>query len=223
MQGIFIFPDFEPDALFCFSSREFDASKNLPLFLDTIGVARDRHFTLEQVHGDRVFIPRPGHAGTRPEADSLVTDEKDFALVIRTADCVPVFFLDPERPAIGLCHAGWRGAQKRIVSKTVERLQQEFHSRPGSLKVAFGPSICQDCYEVGREFEPLFPGFVEQRGRQFFFDLRGALKQELEGAGVQAGSIRESEFCTACSVDQFFSARKEGTETGRLISAAVLK
>ncbi len=225
MQRIFIFPDFQPDALFCFSSREFDASKNLPLFLDTIGVARDRHFTLEQVHGNRVFVPRPGHVGTgtRPEADSLVTDERGLALVIRTADCVPVFFLDREKPAIGLCHAGWRGAQKKIVSKTIEVLRGEFHSRPESLKVALGPSICQNCYEVGEEFEPLFPGFVERRGRQFFFNLRGALKRELEEAGVQAGSIRESEFCTSCLVDQFFSARKEGMETGRLISAAVLK
>ena len=105
-KGIFVFPDFQPETLFCFSSREFDASKDLPAFLEAIGVSQNRHVTIEQVHGDKVWIASTEGTSARPEADSLVTDEKGLALVIRTADCIPIFFLAPQTPAIGLCHAG---------------------------------------------------------------------------------------------------------------------
>ena len=223
--GVYSFPDFLPPAHFYFSTREFDAAKDLPFFLHTVGADRERYSTVEQVHGNRVLVMKKGETSwvPIPEADGLITDEKGEALVIRTADCVPVFILDPDRPAIGLVHAGWRGAQKKILSEAIDLLQHEYKSRPSNLRVAMGPSICRKCYEVGDEFRDYFPTFVQKRAARNFFNLQEALKHELSQKGVPPGSIVESGFCTACSVDQFFSARKEGTQTGRLISAAVLK
>ncbi len=221
--GIYSFPDFLPGAQFYFSTREFNASTDLPFFLTAIGVRDGRYATLEQVHGNRVVAVSSGEPGPIPDADGLVTDENELALVIRTADCVPVFFFDPAHRSIGLVHAGWRGAQKKILSEAVELLRRKYQSEPRRLRVAMGPSICPRCYEVGEEFRDYFPSFVEQRSGRNFFNLRGALKQELAQKGVKPGAIIKSDFCTACSVNQFFSARKEGTQTGRLISAAVLK
>lgn len=221
-KGIYLFPEFLPGALCCFSTREFDASEDIPRFLKAIGIREDRFFTIDQVHGDVVLLAS-SPSSELPAADGIVTSEKDLALIIRTADCLPVFFYDPETPAIGLCHAGWRGAQKGIVFETLESLKSHFGTDPASLQVAIGPAICEGCYEVGEEFENYFPAFVRREGSRFFFNLAEAVKRQLVEGGVPPASIRDSSFCTACSVDQFFSARKEGVETGRLISVAVLK
>lgn len=221
--GIYIFPEFLPDAVCCFSGRAFEASKDIPFFLNSIGASGNRFATVKQVHGDQVVEASKENLSLIPEADGLVTNEKDLAIVVRTADCLPVFLFDPDRPAIGLCHAGWRGAKKGIVFRTMSKMGQSFGSRPHSLKAALGPAICPQCYDVGGEFKDYFPGFIQTRGRKNFCDLKGVVKKQLIEAGLGQGNVLDSSFCTSCSVDQFYSVRKEGTETGRLISAAVLK
>lgn len=222
-KGIYIFPEFSPGALFCFSTRDFEASKDLPFFLDAIGIPRNRFCTLEQVHGDRIIHVSSSRASSVPEADGMVTKERGLALVIRTADCLPVFFLDPDTPAVGICHAGWRGAKQGIALRTLETFQRSFQSNPGRLRVALGPSICPACYEVGGEFQEYFPGFVHRKGTSHFLDLKGAVRQQLTRGGVRPESIQDSSLCTACSSDRFFSARKEGIQTGRFLSSVVLK
>lgn len=221
-----ILPQFLPGAVCCFSTREFEASRDIPHFLDSIGAPRNRFVTVEQVHGDRVIRAGgdcPLEKGQLPEADGIVTDERNLALVIRSADCVPVFIFDPDTPAVGICHAGWRGTKKGIVPRTLEMLSRSFGSRVRSMKAAMGPAICLDCYEVGGEFNDYFPGFVHFREKKHFFDLRGAVRNELAQGGLAPEAIWDSTRCTSCSVDQFYSARKEGVQTGRLISAAFLK
>lgn len=219
--GIYQFNPFLPAAFAAFGTRKFEASKDFPLFLKSVGTVPDQFCTVKQVHGDRVLWV--GGPSKVEEADGLVTGERGLALVIWTADCAPLFFLDPEAPAVGLCHAGWRGAKSGIVSQTVEMLWKRFGSEPSRLRVAIGPALRESCYEVGKEFENYFPGFVRQEGLRFFFDLVGAVKKELIRAEVPENSITDSGLCTACSVDQFFSARREGSGTGRFLSAIVLK
>ena len=221
--GVYVFPQFLPDAVCCFSTREFEASRDIPLFLDSIGIPRERFATVEQSHGDQIILATGENLSSIPEADGLVTDQKDLALVIRTADCVPLFLFDPETPAIGICHAGWRGTRKGVVLRTLEMFNQSFGSNLRFLEAAMGPAICSHCYEVGEEFRDYFPGFVEPRGQKYFFDLRGAIRNQLLEAGLQPEAIWDSSCCTSCSINQFYSARKEGAGTGRLISAAVLK
>lgn len=221
--GIYLFPEFLPEALCCFSTREFDASEDIPRFLKAIGIREDHFSTVEQVHGNEVVMVSSPSFPPLPEADGMITGEKDLALVIRTADCVPLFFLDTQTPAVGMCHAGWRGTRKGIVSRMVEMFQKSFGSSPSFLRVGIGPCIRESCYEVGGEFEGYFPGWVRRREEKFLFDLTGAVKDQLERSGVARESIFDSNLCTACSVEQFFSARREGNETGRFLSAIVLK
>lgn len=222
--GIHFLSEFLPEALAAFSSRDFDATRNLSAFLKTLGLSDARRFvTIHQVHDDKVVAVTTARLGEETDADALVTDERNLTLVIRTADCLPVFFLDRHRRAIGLSHAGWRGAKKGIVSETVEALQRHFGSEPSSLEVALGPAICHSCYEVGNEFLDYFPGWVETRGGRYFFDLRGYVKHKLLEAGIARESMVDYDVCTSCSVKLFFSARREGIETGRFLSAIMLK
>ena len=62
-------------------------------------------------------------------ADGLCTNVPGVTLVVYAADCVPVYFVDPVRRAIGLAHAGWRGAAAGMPQVMVRRMAEEFGSR----------------------------------------------------------------------------------------------
>ncbi len=218
---IHFFQQFTPGVSAAFSDREFEASKDLRPLLKTLGTDPERFCDLEQVHADHVILAKKPF--NRLQGDGLVTREKGLALVIRSADCASVFFFDPKTKSIGICHAGWRGIKRGIIPNTVQMLEKEFGSKPASLQVAIGPAICPKCYEVGDEFESYFPKEVSRLGKKYFFDLKGAAKRQLIESGVAVGAINDPHLCTACSADRFFSARREGNETGRLLSAIVLK
>lgn len=82
------------------------------------------------------------------DVDGLVTNVPGITLAVYTADCVPVYFVDPVHKAIGLAHSGWRGTAGNMAGKMVERMRQEYGTNPEELLTAIGPSICQSCYEV---------------------------------------------------------------------------
>ena len=222
-RGIYHFSEFLPKALALFSTRRFDATKDFTPFLQSLGLKTEQFCTVKQVHGDKVILVEKGEISSPAEADGLISRVKHLALAIRTADCAPVFFLDRRTPAVGICHAGWRGVQKGIVTRTIKMLERSLGSRPSELQIAIGPTICESCYEVGPEFVDSFPGFVKPKDSKFFFDLVGAIKKQLGDLDVSENSISDSRLCTVCSADQFFSARKEGVTTGRFFSAIMLK
>ena len=220
-KGIYLLPGFYPGVLAAFSGREFEAGKDRAHFLTALGADSERFCDLEQVHGGRVILARGPLS--RQEGDGLITAERGLTLLVRTADCASIFFYDDKVPAVGIAHAGWRGAKAGIIPRMLETFEREFDSRPASLRVAFGPVICPTCYEVGEEFEDYFRGWIKNREGKRYFDLAGFLKQELKDRGVPERAIHDSGRCPSCSVADFFSARREGQDTGRLISAIMLK
>lgn len=105
--------------------------------------------------GKGIILPRDYE-----DIDGLITNEKGIVLATFYADCVPLYFVDPEHEAIGLAHSGWRGTSMQMGACMVKAMQEEFGSNPEKLVAAIGPSICQECYEVSEEvavvFEELF-------------------------------------------------------------------
>lgn len=103
-----------------------------------------------------------GHGITREktffDTDGLVTEERGIALATFYADCVPLFFVDPAHPAVGLSHSGWRGTVQGIGEVTVQKMQECFGSKPEDIIAAIGPSICANCYEVGQDVAEHFLG-----------------------------------------------------------------
>lgn len=85
-----------------------------------------------------------------PEADAIVTNQKNIALSISTADCVPILFADPVAEVIGAAHAGWKGAHGGIVENTVSTMC-EIGASVENITAAIGPCIAQKSYEVGPE------------------------------------------------------------------------
>ena len=103
-----------------------------------------------QVHGADVFFV--GKRTKRlPNADALITDNRELWIGVLTADCLPIFLIGED--AVGIAHAGWRGTLKGIAFNTVS-----YMSRFTKVKKAIlGVGICSKCYEIGRDVKNLFP------------------------------------------------------------------
>ncbi len=105
----------------------------------------------------RVGIEDAGKGLTRArgysDVDGLITNEPGLVLSTFYADCVPLYFIDTKKRAIGLSHSGWRGTVRRMGRVTLETMRREFGTLPEDVICAIGPSICQDCYEVSEDVE----------------------------------------------------------------------
>lgn len=108
----------------------------------TLGIPRQAITSARQVHGTQIAPVKPEDRGrTFPDTDGLITDVPGVVLLLRFADCVPLIFFDPARPAVGLAHAGWRGTPAGIAARTVMSMQATFGSRPEELTAGIGPAI----------------------------------------------------------------------------------
>lgn len=140
-----------------------------------------------------------GEAADEPavvEADGQVTAQKNVALGMFAADCLPVLMADAEAGVIGAAHCGRRGLQNGVIGATVEKMVAK-GAKLERIVATLGPCICGDCYEVGGdiadEFDAQFPGtFTLSRFGQPGIDIAAAALQELAKAGVPADNIVSS-------------------------------
>jgi YfiH family protein len=158
-----------------------------------------------------------------PGCDALLTHAAGTALLVRTADCLPLFFAEPRRGVVGLAHAGWRGLAASLPARVVAAFRHLYHVPAEALAVAIGPAIRACCYEVGPEFAERFGPFVQQRGGRRTCDLIGAAREALRRCGVRPDRVTDTGACTACDVRRWFSLRREGPATGRLTSIILLR
>ena len=167
------------------------------------------------------------------QIDGLLTDEPGVTLATFYADCVPLFFVDPVHRAAALSHSGWRGTVRRIGRVTVEEMGRQFGTRPEDLVTAIGPSICQDCYEVGEEVAEAFYGeFGKDAGSDLLYstgngkyhlNLWEANRRVLTEAGVLPENIQMPGICTCCNPDFLFSHRASHGKRGNLGAFLMLK
>lgn len=199
-----------------------------------IGVDREKLVYTNQTHTTRVAAVSAEDAGkTLAETDGLVTDSPGICLVTFYADCVPLYFVDPVRRAVGLSHSGWRGTVGNMAAATVEKMKECFGTRPEDIVAAVGPSICQDCYEVSedviRQFQAAYPRecweelFYEKGNGKFQLDLWRANEINLRGAGVRPDHIAVTNVCTCCNPEILFSHRVQGWDRGNLCAFLALK
>lgn len=183
-------------------------------------------------HGTSVHEVEPKDFGVGAMAkstllnyDGLITNIPGVTLVATFADCVPLYFVDENHHAIGLAHSGWRGTVDRIAWSMLEAMNKAYGTVAEDLRVAIGPCICGDCYEVGAElkdaFSKDFSGTIEEetgisfteicrRGEnpgKYQLDLRLANLQSFLKAGLKREQIEISDICTCCNPDLIFSHR----------------
>lgn len=208
------------------SPRDWDA------VAEAFAVSSDRVITVNQVHGNTIVSvdDKNYHALRAVQADALVTNAPGIAIGVETADCVPILFFDPVTRAIAAIHAGWRGMVRKIVQKTMTRMQDQFGSDPARMIAAIGPAIGPECYEVDepvmgpmREAFSFWQDVAKPRGAgRWSLDLVKTNKMELARIGFAEKNIHAFGLCTACRKDLFYSFRAEG-RTGRMLSVVMLK
>lgn len=176
--------------------------------------------SLVQEHGDKIYLVDGQDAVL--SGDGVLTSQPNCALSIRSADCLSIFIWDSQKDCIGLVHAGWKGSLANIARKAIEQMRAQCESNPKNVKIAFGPSICSRCYEVGVEFKQHFPEHVLEIDGKYFLDLIGVNQQQLLDAGIEEENICRSDICTKCR-DEYYSYRREGDQAGRMISLMMLK
>lgn len=189
-----------------------------------------------QVHDDKIVIVDRRDM-TREDlqgVDGLITNLKDMAIGVRTADCVPVLMYDEKHGVVAAVHSGWRGTVKRISQKALQMMAENFSVKASDVKAVIGPSIGPESFQVGEEVVEEFrkAGFPMEDISGFFgekipdtmnggwhIDLWKANKWLLTEMGLSPENIQISGICTYSRNDLFFSARQEGTKCGRIINA----
>lgn len=203
--------------------RDDDVAENRRRLLAALDLSEGQVRHTRQVHGTAVVVAGTVPWTEPPAADGLVTSEPGLALLLRYADCVPVFLAAPgPRPTAALAHAGWRGLADGVVGAAVATLCREAGAGPGAVLAAIGPAI-------GTSYRVDEPVMARMRARHAWadalqaddgvFDMTGAVRRALDDAGVAAGQIVETSERTESPA--FFSHRASGGRTGRM--AAVIR
>ncbi len=189
--------------------------------------------SLKQIHSTRVAVfdgPVKAEVLMEGEGDALVTNQPQFLLVVRTADCVPVLLVDHKAGVIGAVHAGWRGAVGGIVPKTIQTCVEHFGANVAHMHVAIGPSIGSCCYEVDAQvMNPLHTHYPDWQGvlqetakGKGMLDLKKLIWHQVLASGIPEHQVERIEACTHCRDDMFFSYRREGKVNGTMMSGIML-
>ena len=204
---------------------------------EVLGTDPEHMVASKQTHTTNIRLVTEADLGngiTEPSAyddvDGLATNIPGMALVTFYADCVPLYFVDPVKKAIGLAHSGWSGTVAGMGACMVQFMREHFHSDPKDLIAAIGPSICVDCYEVSEEvaeqFREGFPEEVLQPGKadgKYQLDLWKANESILLKAGILPKHLTVTDVCTCHNPEYLFSHRASHGQRGNLAAFLMLK
>jgi YfiH family protein len=206
---------------------------------DALEMPFDAFTYAEQVHGNEIAVltladkgkGRSSREDAVPSRDGFVTDEKGLVLCALFADCVPLYFYDPENQVVALAHAGWKGTVLNVAGATIQAMTHEFNSKPEHIRAAIGPSIGVCCYEVDEKVaDPVKRVLIDMQASslisqkvlqlkangKYMLNLQELNRNFIEKAGILSSHIEVTQLCTSCSTDVFYSHREEKGSTGRM-------
>ena len=217
----------KPDHMASSKVTAFFTTKNVSKQNDNIKEILAREFNISE---DDIYLPIQKHTNSvyvlesvrQPViADAVVTDAREIFIGMLVADCVPLLLYDRVKGVIGVVHAGWRGTADEILINTLNMMSLRFHSIPQNISVAIGPSIRGCSYEVGEDVVSKIQrvtgkgdywGMIDNK---YFIDLSSANKLQALSAGIKEENIWQSQDCTFCNPQKYYSYRYSGGGTGR--------
>jgi YfiH family protein len=151
---------------------------------------------MKQTHSNEVeFINSDGEF----LSDGIITSQRDIALVVQTADCMPV--LIKSDISIAALHIGWRGLQNNIFILALEKLTGT------NIKVLIGPHAQSCCYEVQNDVAKLFRENIVKMNSRLYLNLSNQITSYCQLNNID---IEASDICTICNND-FWSYRENKT------------
>lgn len=221
--------------LYCGDDPE-DIAANRKALCQMLKIKDDRLVMPHQVHGTGIAqvgktffrLSEEVRRQVMEGIDALMTNIPDICIGVSTADCIPIIIYDPEHHAASVVHSGWRGTAADIAGVAVTSMQMAYHSRPEALKAVIGPGISLQNFEVGDEVYEQFAaaGYpmeqIARRYEKWHIDLWQCCRLQLEEVGLQADHIQTTGICTFDQYEDYFSARRLGIDSGRILTGIVL-
>ncbi|MDY6932599.1 MAG: peptidoglycan editing factor PgeF [Spirochaetota bacterium] len=167
---------------------------------------------LNQLHEDRIVIvdsPIRDNFLFFDDADGIITNIPEVCIVIRSADCVPVYAFDSHNRILGAAHSGWRGCMLSISKKLIIKMKQIFSSNNRDIHVFILPSIGPESYVIGNDVASLFERDLYVRDKNIYLDLWKNIERSLIEEGIPEVNIFNSRICTLQNNDKFFSYRNK--------------
>ena len=169
-----------------------------------------------QIHSRKVIILNEADEARVEEADGVVTKNTHVVAAVRTADCVPIIFVDKEAGVIGISHQGWKGTVSNMVSEMISSMVLE-GARKESIIAAIGPCIGLCCFEVKEDvyaefrnkLTDIFTEISLEKNNKKFLNLLKTNYLLLLKAGLKKTNIDFFPFCTFCDKERFFSYRRD--------------
>ena len=210
--------------------KKKNINKNLKKVCKKISCNKNKLILLNQIHSNKVHLINK-IPNKKPIGDALITSKNKFALGILTADCAPIFIFDPKMKIIAAIHAGWKGAYKNIINKTIINLKKK-GSNINDLIAVIGPCISKKKYEVKKDFLNKFTNknkknisFFNFSRNKIFFSLSEFIKNQLKNIGVRNIEVINKD--TYSGKNNFFSHRRslknKYNDYGRNISVIMIK
>lgn len=246
-----------PELVHCATKKPLDFSKrnqseealreNYNVLFDALNLPRETRVVRSvQTHTNSV-IPVSEEVLDHPEmlqdVDGLVTNLRNIALAVSTADCQGILLYDPIRKVIGSVHSGWRGTAAGILKKTVELMTVHYGCCPENLRAGFCPSILSCCFEVDEDVRQIFlesfereskllprsitefiqTGEIRNGKQKYHIDTVGINSQVLIGMGVPEANIARSGICTRCMPEKYHSFRAAGNAYGMNLALIMMR
>ena len=201
--------------------QEENVRENFRRIADAIGFTPEDLVFSDQTHTTNIRVVTEADRGkgfTKPldytDVDGLITDVPGLVLATFYADCVPLYFVDPIRKAVGLSHSGWRGTVHKIGKITVQAMADQYGSRPEDIVAIIGPSICQDCQSEL---------YYQKENGKYQLNLWRANEIVMEEAGILPENIHTTQWCTCCNPELLYSHRASKGKRGNLAAFLGLK
>ena len=204
-----------------------------------LDIPTERLIVPYQTHGRNLLIvddafmqlSRDARYALLQDKDAVMSNVREVCLCVSTADCIPVLLYDRRHQAIAAIHAGWRGTVAHIVGRTLEAMREVYGTQGEEVEAVIGPGISLEAFEVGHEVYEAFAeaGFAMETiscwhadKEKYHIDLPAANRQQLLDAGVPSGQIHDSAICTFAQYRDYFSARRLGIRSGRILNGIML-
>ena len=147
------------------------------------------------------------------DADGIITNKPELCVVVRSADCVPVFAFDPNKRVLGTAHSGWRGCALSISKKLIIKMNQIFSSDYNDILIFILPSIGPDSYTINTDVASLFKRDLCIRDDRIYLNLWSNIENSLMGEGIPEMNIFNTGICTLQEKNEYFSYRNR--DSGR--------
>ena len=177
-----------------FADKSFNSLEELKVHIGIKSCA-----SMNQTHSNKIISAKK--SGTY-KSDGIFTLKKNLGLVVKTADCMPIFLKD--KTSIGAVHIGWRGIKNKIINNALKNFNLN------ELLMSIGPHAQSCCYEVKDDVSKYLYEYIDKREGKEYLNMSQSLIDLSNKIGFK---LEVSSICTIC--DSSYNSYRENKTSKR--------